>query len=264
MPDARVPSASAAPQSSNTLTVVHRPLSRLAQTAAVLALLCVLAAIAAGLGSRFGLWHFRTGFNLLRYAAYGAIAVGILSLVAVFLTRPGGRRRGLPLALAGLLVSLLFVGYALSWQQKVASVPRIHDITTDTRNPPQFVDVLPLRANADNPATYEGAEVATQQAQAYPDIQPVLLDMPANEAFSLALATAREMKWDIVAADEATGRIEATDQTFWFGFKDDVVIRLTPAQGRTVLDIRSVSRVGRSDVGKNAERIREYVERVRG
>ena len=238
------------------------PRSRIAVAAVTLAVVFGLLAIFAGLGSRWGLWHFRTGFNLLRYAVYGGLATLVLSLIAVIQTRPGSSRRGLPLALFALVVSALFVVIPWSWQRQARSVPPIHDITTDTENPPQFVSVLPLRADAPNSATYEGDSIASLQRQAYPDIRPVVLDLPPERAFQRALDSAREMGWEIVANDPASGRIEATDRTLWFGFKDDVVIRLTPTGDRTVVDVRSKSRVGGSDVGTNARRIREYLEGV--
>jgi len=239
-----------------------RPLAKVAVAAAGLAITVAVLAMLAGLGSRWGLWHFRTGFSLLRWAAYGAIATVLLSAVAVVLTRPGQPRRGFPLALGALIVSLLMVVIPWNWQRQARNVPRIHDITTDTDNPPAFVAILPLRADAPNSAVYEGPEIAAQQKAGYPDIRPVVLDLPPERAFQRALDAARAMGWEIVAAEPAEGRIEATDQTFWFGFKDDVVIRLTPAGGRTILDVRSVSRVGGSDVGTNAKRIREYISRA--
>jgi uncharacterized protein (DUF1499 family) len=242
----------------------RRPISRIALVAAGLAVAGAILAMLAGLGSRWGLWHFRTGFDLLRWAVYGELATLLIALVAVVRTRPGTPHRGFPLAMFALVVALAFVAVPWSWQRQARSVPPIHDITTDTENPPRFVDVLPLRADAPNSAEYEGAEIAAQQREAYPDIRPVVLTLPPERAFQRALDAARGMGWDIVAADPAAGRIEATDETFWFGFKDDVVIRLTPTGGRTVLDVRSVSRVGRSDVGTNAERIREYIEAVQG
>jgi uncharacterized protein (DUF1499 family) len=90
----------------------------------------------------------------------------------------------------------------------------------------------------------------------------VILNLPYDQAFRRALDVARAMGWDIVAETPAEGRIEATATTFWFGFKDDIVIRITPADHRSLLDIRSASRVGRSDAGSNAARIREYVRRL--
>ena len=98
------------------------------------------------------------------------------------------------------------------------------------------------------------------QAEFYPDIQPATLDDPPAQAFDKALAAAEAQGWEIVAAVPDEGRIEATDTTFWFGFKDDVVIRLAADGAGTRLDIRSSSRVGMGDVGANAKRIRAYLE----
>lgn len=138
------------------------------------------------------------------------------------------------------------------------SLPHIHDITTDTADPPEFVAVLPLRADAPNPPEYAGEEIAVQQRAAYPDIQPLRLPLAPVQAFERALATADSQGWHIVAAALPEGRIEATATTFWFGFKDDVVIRVTPDNGGSRIDMRSKSRVGGSDVGANAARIRAF------
>jgi uncharacterized protein (DUF1499 family) len=141
--------------------------------------------------------------------------------------------------------------------------PPIHDITTDTEDPPQYVAVLPLRANAPNKTVYGGDKVAALQRKAYPDLQPVTLNVPPREAFDRALATVREMGWDLVAGDAAAGRIEATDTTFWMGFKDDVVIRVRATDGGSQIDVRSLSRVGGGDVGTNAKRIRAYLDALK-
>jgi uncharacterized protein (DUF1499 family) len=138
-------------------------------------------------------------------------------------------------------------------------VPAIHDITTDVEDPPRFVSVLPLRRTSQNSAEYGGAGIAEQQQRAYPDLRSVPLPVPAQKAFALALQAAQSLGWDLVAADEGEGRIEATDTTFWFGFKDDVVVRIRARGDQSVVDIRSLSRVGKSDVGANAKRIRDYV-----
>ena len=167
---------------------------------------------------------------------------------------------------AGLAAAALgLVGYLVpAEQQAIArSVPPIHDITTDTDDPPSFVAILPLRADAPNPPEYDPA-VAGQQREGYPDLRSVTLDAPPAEAFAQALAAARAMGWELVADDAAAGRIEATDTTFWYGFKDDVVIRVRPDVAGSRIDVRSKSRVGRSDVGANARRIREYAARLVG
>lgn len=200
---------------------------------------------------------------MLRWAAYGGIAAAVLSLIALYRTRPGASRKGFPIALLAVMIAL--ATFIVPWQvQRMGQrFPPIHDITTDVENPPDFVAISPLRADAPNPTEYGGQEVAAQQREAYPEIEPLQLAAPPEHAFEVALEAAREMGWSIVDADPAAGRIEAVDETFWYGFDDDVVVRLTPANGRTVLDIRSVSRVGRGDLGVNARRIRKYLDEVR-
>jgi uncharacterized protein (DUF1499 family) len=238
-------------------------ISRAALALGTLALLVVLAAALSGLGARWGLWHFRTGFTILRWSVYAGIVLIVASLAVAVLTRPGSGRRGFAIAVGALVVGLLVVGIPLQWQRTARSVPPIHDISTDVVNPPRFVAVVPLRADAPNPVEYPGAQVAAQQQAAYPDIRPLVVDLPAAAAFQRALRAAEEMGWTIHAAIPDEGRIEATDRTFWFGFRDDVVIRLTSLDAnRTVIDVRSKSRVGGSDVGTNARRIRNYIRRI--
>ena len=141
-------------------------------------------------------------------------------------------------------------------------MPPIHDITTDTEDPPAFETILPLRAQAPNPATYGGPAVAAQQREGYPDISPADYPVETEAAFEAAVAAARDLGWTVVAMDEAGGRIEAIDRTFWFGFVDDVVIRIRPTDAGSRIDVRSVSRVGVSDIGTNAARIRAYLAQL--
>lgn len=205
-------------------------------------------------------WSFRTGFTLLKWGSYVGIAAILAAVAAAVVTRPGSHRSGFVPALVALLVAVPVVLLPWSWKRTAGSVPAIHDITTDTRNPPTFAAIVPLRADAPNSIVYEGESVAEQQRAAYPDVQPAMLAMPVDEAFRRALEAAEEMGWEIVDVSREDGRIEATDRTFWFGFRDDVVIRVVPASGISRVDVRSVSRVGGSDVGANAKRIRGYLK----
>ncbi len=239
------------------------PRSPLAVLGLCVAVLAAIAVALAGPLSRLGLWEFRTGFTILKYGSWAALAGAGLGLLGGLRAKPLGPRRGIGYALLAVVIGLGTAYFPWSFQRKARSVPPIHDITTDTSSPPLFVALLPLRAQAPNPPEYGGDSIAMQQRAAYPDVLPVVLEDPADRAFGRALDAARDMGWEIVAADAAEGRIEATDTTFWFGFKDDVVIRVTPLDGRSVIDVRSVSRVGRSDVGKNADRIRDYLDRLR-
>ena len=171
---------------------------------------------------------------------------------------------GAVISIAALIIGLTAFAVPYSWKRAAGRLPRIHDISTDINNPPRFVAAIPLRKDAPNPVEYGGAEIAAKQRQAYPDIKTVVLELPYDQAFALALDTARRMGWQITASVPGEGRIEATDSTRWFGFKDDIVIRLTAADHRTLIDVRSLSRVGISDAGTNAARIRGYLLKLQG
>jgi uncharacterized protein (DUF1499 family) len=226
----------------------------LAVLALVVGLLGVAAVLLAGPGSRMGWWSFRTGLTrLLAWGAYAGIAAAVLALVALI---AGGRRAVAALALVAALGAFL---PPFLFRRTAQTVPAIHDVTTDTDNPPAFVAVVPRREGAGNPIEYGGPEVAAMQHRAYPDIRPVTLSDPPPRAFERALDAAKGQGWEIVAAEPAEGRIEATDTTRFFGFKDDVVVRVKPEGSGSRVDVRSLSRVGRSDVGKNASRIRAYL-----
>lgn len=224
-----------------------------------LSVIAALLLLAAGPGTRMEWWDFRTGFSLMRWAAFAGVAAAAIALA--MLAVPRTRRTG-----AGTLVAALLVGLGVAFvpwngMRQAKKVPPIHDISTDTRRPPEFVAILPLRVDAPNPAVYGGADVAQAQAEAYPDLQTRRMGLAPEQAFDRALATARIMDWEIVAADPAAGRIEATATTLWFGFKDDVVIRVEADRvDGSRIDVRSVSRVGKSDAGTNAKRIRAYLE----
>jgi uncharacterized protein (DUF1499 family) len=225
-----------------------------------LALIALAVALSAGPGSRLGWWDFRFGFQLLTWAAYGGAFAALVSLVGLAIGRY--RDAGWRTAIAGLLVGLAVFGVPLGLRSAARSVPPIHDISTDTENPPAFQAVLALRQKASNPPEYAGQEAAAQQHKAYPKLAPVKLTISQEDAFRRALDAAGRMGWEIVAADKATGRIEAVDTTFWFGFKDDVVIRVSSDDAGSRVDIRSKSRIGRGDAGKNARRITSFLNRL--
>ena len=233
---------------------------KLPRLALALAVLAALMLLSAGVGTRLSLWAFGTGFGVLRWAAFVGLAAAACALVMLLVPRLR-RAHGVMLAIALLLgLGVAFVPWNNLRQAR--TVPPIHDISTDTVHPPAFVAILPLRAGAPNPAAYGGEEIARQQLAAYPDLHPQETPLKPAEAFARALAAAQAMGWKIVASDAAAGRIEATATTLWFGFKDDVVIRVEPFNSGSRIDVRSVSRVGKSDVGTNARRIRAYLAKL--
>lgn len=228
-----------------------------------LAALALVLLLLSGPVTRFSLVPFRIG--LLTFAGALILAIASFTIATVSLIVPSLRgQHGRAYRWAVLLSVVVMAGPAV-FVQKARGVPAIHDITTDTADPPAFVDLVPIRTatGALNPPEYPGAAVAAEQKKAYPDILPLDLGLPSAEAFTRAAAAARDMGWEIVAEKAAEGRIEATATTAWFGFKDDVVIRVSASGAGSRIDVRSKSRVGRSDVGANAARIREYLAKVR-
>jgi uncharacterized protein (DUF1499 family) len=214
---------------------------------------------AAGPLYRVGVLSLPNAFTLLRWAAYVGIGAIVLALPPAMLGYARGRRVVVLIASLALLGGATAFGIPFQLQQSARNRPPIHDITTDLENPPSFEAVVPLRAEAPN-SLERPTDLAQQQREGYPDLAPVTLPMPGEQAFDRALAAAQDAGWRIVTADKAAGRIEATDTTRWFGFEDDVVVRLTPWGAGTRVDVRSVSRLGRGDVGTNASRIRRYLQ----
>jgi len=244
---------------------VTRWLPLLPITALVLAA-AALALLAAGpLGWRAGWWHYRIAFSILMpWSGYCAIAAGALGLLAIAAALAARQRRHLAVAVAAFLAGGAIAYVPWHYEHMRGSVPRLNDITTDTGNPPQFQAVLPARKAAGaNPATYEGAKAAELQHRAYPDIVPILLEAPPAAAFNRALATAEKLGWTVVAADPAAGRIEASQSSRWFGFTDDISIRISPNGAGSRVDIRSMARFGRGDYGVNAARVRNFIAAIR-
>jgi uncharacterized protein (DUF1499 family) len=253
----------------------------LALLAGALAVITPLFFIAAALGTKYGLWDWRTGFgtltreigpNLLWASVLvGAAALAGLILIALLARRDRPGAGGFIAAVAAISVGAAGLGYALHVRGQAAGVPPIHDIATNTVNPPEFSPAMIAARGPDaNSVDYfsktdprSGRPLAEVQAEAYPDIRPIRLTADAETAHAAAVDVAREMGWTL-APEPANGAVfEATAETFWFGFRDDVVVRVGEEGEGSVVDARSVSRVGMSDLGANAARLREFERRLR-
>ena len=226
-----------------------------------LSLIAALMLLVAGPGNRFEWWDYRTAFGIMAWAAWTGVGAAAVSLIMAAWTLHRGHRRASVVAIAGVLVGVLVFSFPMIMRSRAVEIPPIHDITTDTDNPPELVAVLPRRQGL-NTAVYGGPSLAAQQKKGYPDIAPLMLALPPATAFERCLDAARSLGWEIVEANPSTQRFEATDTTVFFGFKDDIVVRVTSAGAGSRVDIRSVSRVGRSDLGVNARRIRTFLARV--
>lgn len=218
----------------------------------------LLLLLTAGPAYRIGLVSLASATTLLQWAMYAGLAglaTGTLAGVLAY------RRRARLVMLAAVVAvagGVAVWAVPFEWNRRARNAPPIYDISTDLDNPPVFDAVVPLRADA--VAGLDRAPLtAAQQREAYPDLAPSVLPMPLDQAFTRALGAAQEAGWQIVTADQGTGRIEATDTTTWFGFTDDIVVRLTPWGAGTRVDVRSVSRDRERDMGTNARRIRSYL-----
>lgn len=211
-----------------------------------------------GPGYRSGWLSLGTALGqLFAWGSYGGIAATVLALAGLAWGRGGARRT----AAFALVLGLTSLYFPWRFQQAARAVPAIHDITTDIVTPPQYVEVAALRRQLQSPNGLDlPAETINQQIAAYPEIRPLFLPLPPAEAYRRALALVGARGWEVVAADEAARRIEATDTTYWFRFKDDVALRVSALPDSTSrIDMRSVSRLGRSDLGTNARRVREFL-----
>ncbi len=254
-------------------------------TAFVLALTIPAFFAYAALGSRFGLHDWRFGLGTLMrdvgpMLLIAGMGLGFLALGLAILVRP---RRGVIVALIAAMIPTAGLGYGAYSARAAQAIPPIHDVTTDLVDPPIYsFDVFNARGEgansldlADNrvPAAWGNPAFADRltteiQAEHYPDIVPIPIGLAPAEAFALALEAARAQGWTIgdtlAPTAEQEGRIEATSMSFWFGFVDDIIVRVRPTAQGSVIDIRSTSRVGLSDLGANAKRIRGFSAAVVG
>jgi hypothetical protein len=237
-------------------------------------------ALVASFGTRLGFWNYETGFEILA----PGVGVGLIAVLSGAFWLASALRNndsfGWRCGFAGLIGAALLLYVPLSVEIRAWNAPPIHDISTDVEYAPPFEKLLPLRKGSPNGPEYDGPKkvvikgkittVAELQKLKYPDIKPLgsLLNPhgdpridPKAILFWRGFERAKSMGWNIVAFDEKTGRIEATDTTLWFGFTDDIVVRVQQAGALGArLDIRSKSRIGTLDYGRNAERVRAYLK----
>ncbi len=213
------------------------------------------------LGTRFGLWSISTGFVLLASGTVLAsmgLVTGIAGIIAAHRRRRSQDKLGVYLgtAICALILSLMGLQF-----YKAMVAPQIHDISTDVIDPPQFDHIVALRGPDANTLEFDAQTIAPRQRVYYPWVQTLRTQLAPDAAIARAVQVLKRMGLVIVNVDGQAGRVEATATTFWFGFKDDVVVRIRSAGGGgAFVDIRSVSRVGLSDLGVNARRIRRFLE----
>lgn len=238
--------------------------SFIARVDLVVAILALLAILLGPLAARLGLLSPLAGFSL--FAFLGLLLGGPLTLVlglfALFRTRPATGLGGRNWAWLGTLTGGLLVVMLAVLLVNLGRYPVIHDITTDPRDPPPLAS-SPETPGQERPYPQGGSEVPEQQRSAYPDLQPLELDVPPAQVFSAAGEAARALGWTVHREEEGTGTLQAYATTPVFRFVDDVAVRIRPRGDGSVVDARSTSRVGESDLGANARRIRAFLRELK-
>jgi len=252
-------------------------------TVLILAIGSVIVFFVAALGGGVGLWGWKTGIIALPWTGLIAFIALIIAVVGIILDRRKGRKTRWPILGLGTLITVGFLGYLGSYAMTIASLPAIHDITTDLADPPQF---SALKLRADNWDNIPGADNSAMRGMsphqrwaalhqdAYPDIRSVRINQPVAEVIAKAKRLAEDRGWDVVNVDSAAGHLEAIATISLFRFKDDVVIRVRAAENgptnvgangaASIIDMRSVSRVGVHDIGANAKRVRQFLSDLSG
>jgi uncharacterized protein (DUF1499 family) len=205
--------------------------------------------------------------NLTRVAFLGAALSLLMSVAAVIgIWRTG--RPGTARVVLAVLVSVGLMAWPLIFLPKYQSLPSINDVTTDMTNPPPFVEIAKLRTAGANPVDYPGPAFARKQLAAYPDIKPIEIDRATDEVYELSVEAAKRLKMEVVhqeAPDAAAGRpglIEIADRTLILGLYEDVSIRVMGTSRHARVDVRSASRYGGHDLGRNAERVRQVLKEI--
>ncbi len=230
-------------------------MSKLFKPLAILALLGFPIAV---IGFRIGLFEFSTSYKILSWTVYLAVAVFFVGMVVTFLKRRSNVELSKAARTASYLAIIPIIGLG-SQVFTAKSVPFIHNISTDVVNPPAFNKVAEIRTAEHNPLAYDTDSLASVQQAAYPDVKTLLTDLSIADAHARALKIVESEGWEVVSSNLEAGTIEATESTLIWGFKDDVVIRISEQGGKRAVDLRSVSRIGQSDLGANAKRISTFL-----
>ena len=244
----------------------EEPLSRLALWSRRVAVFSIAVVLLSIIIVRYGLLELVSALATFGGALALAVLAILLALGAfVVIWREGLRGTGHAVVAAAMGLGIL--AYPAYLATKAYRLPAINDVTTDPIDPPRFEAIARLRSRETNPITYAGLRAAELQRTAYPDIEPLLLNVSPQEAYNTALAVITRRKWRVVDArapvpGRRDGLIEAVARTPIMGFRDDVVVRVRPAQEGARVDVRSASRYGRSDLGANASRVRALIEDI--
>lgn len=236
---------------------------------------------AAALGTKFGLWGWQFGLGQMTigWGPFLIIGVGVLCIVSLVLGLiKSPRIAPTILSLVALVIVALIFGRLGHMGTVARTLPPIHDIQTDWSDPVQFsAEIMAARGETSNPVLDDptipvdadarwpgmgGRRVAEVQAERYQPLQTVIKAVPPEKVHTAAFLVFADMGIDVIVNDEENHRLEGTYQSQWYGFKDDVAVRIRAKGEGSEIDVRSTSRVGLSDLGANAERVHSFLERL--
>lgn len=245
--------------SKNTFSTDQSSKTKSAKWLALLSIISLLIIPFTILGYRFGLYQFSV---VLQLFGVSLLVAGMTFLSTLFISlkqrnRNYSNSKQFQFSMVVSLLPLLFLGSQILTAK---SVPMIHNISTDITDPPTFNEIVLLRGSSSNPYVYNTNEIGEIQKLAYPNIKTLTVSETVDDAFKKALLLVDELGWDLVSSDQQSGIIEASQTTKLWAFTDDVVIRIVAKSDKTEIDLRSVSRVGRSDLGVNAKRIQHFLD----
>ena len=226
-------------------------------------------------GVGWGLWSWSSGLTGVMWSFILAIGAILFGILFAWRAKKSGILRPKFLRWIGMLSAIAYAGWIGTFVMAGISVPAIHDISTDLADPPAFV-TLALRADNLDAIPGEGDDemkgMNPQQRwvivhqKAYGDIRSVRIDEPVPTVIAKAERLAKARGWDVAVSLPEEGRFEATETSAFFRFKDDIVLRVKPTEtgDGSIVDMRSVSRVGSSDLGVNAKRVRSFLADLSG
>lgn len=210
---------------------------------------------------RLQLWHLGISFQIIKFTGYGSAAllvlILLLGLLALFKKQQDVVKS---CAFVAILLAIPVIGLLIQ-SVKAKSLPFLHQVSTDTINPPPFQAIVALRGEGSNPLKYDSEKLAPLQQTAYPEVQPIISELNTEQAFDKAAEIAMDLGWEIVAQNAEQGIIEAVDTTLLWGFKDDVAIRIQATDTGSKIDLRSISRIGGTDLGANADRVKNFISK---
>lgn len=228
-----------------------KPLSKLAICGMTVTIIAIIGILLAGGGYRQDWWGVAESINLVTTSLALATIALIIFIISIFRIIKG-KKRGLFLAILGIVLTLPLAAAGAQMFYKKHTFPMINDITTDTQSPPSYW-AAPVATN------YGGASVADQQHESYPDIEPLTISASPQMVYSEVLELMTSRGWDVIGQRPDEGELEAVAHSRLFDFSDDIIVRITPQESGSRVDMRSRSRVGRSDFGVNAARIKAFL-----